>query len=139
MVGLLIVTHANMAQELLRATEMIIGPVSAAKAVSVSREDSVEKIIQALSEACDEVDCQGDGIIIMTDMFGGTPTNLSLSVTEHRTAEIITGVNLPMVIKFFNSRQAVAVAELAPVLRDYAADKISVVSELLSDPSRGRR
>jgi len=138
MVGLLIVTHANMAGELLRAAEMIIGPADQARAIAVSREDSVEKISQALSDACDDVARDGDGIIIMTDMFGGTPTNLSLALTERYESEIITGVNLPMVIKFFNSRHT-AVKELAPALRSYAADKISVVSELLSDPSRGRR
>jgi len=138
MVGLLIVTHANMAGELLRATEMIIGPVDKAQAVSVSREDSVEKISQTLNDACEAVARDGDGVIIMTDMFGGTPTNLSLSLTDRYVAEIITGVNLPMVIKFFNSRQT-SVKELASVLRVYAAEKISVVSELLADPSRGRQ
>lgn len=138
MIGLLIVTHANLAQELLRATEMIIGPVSAAEAVSVSREDSVEQITQALKFACARVDRDGDGLIVMTDMFGGTPTNLSLSVIEQHLSEVITGVNLPMVIKFFNSRQSSSVSELAPELRHYAADKIAVVSELLMNRSRGR-
>lgn len=135
MVGLLIVTHANLAGELLRAAEMIVGQTDLAQAISVSREDSVDQITQALFDACHAVARDGDGVIIMTDMFGGTPTNLSLALTERYESEIVTGVNLPMVIKFLNSRH-LAVRDLAPALRTYAAEKISVVSELLSDPSR---
>ncbi|PLY04147.1 MAG: PTS sugar transporter [Desulfuromonas sp.] len=136
MAGLLIVTHANFAGELLRAAEMIVGPISCAETVSISREDSVEQIVQTLGDACATVARDQGGVIVMTDMFGGTPTNLSLTLVDHYEIEIVTGVNLPMVLKFVHCRE-MPLKELALALRDYAADKISVVSEMLESQGRG--
>jgi len=139
MVGLLVVTHAQLSRELLQATEMILGPVNQAEAVSVSREDSVEKVLSVLEQACERVGVDGDGVIVLTDMFGGTPTNLSLNLTEKFQVEIVAGVNLPMVIKFCNLRQTKQLNSLAKELGHYAAEKIVVVSEMLADPARRRR
>ena len=131
MVGLLIVTHSDLAGELLRAAEMIIGPASGTRSIAIYRENSVDDVSREITQAFSEVD-QGDGVVIMTDMFGGTPTNLSLALMEKDGVEIIAGVNLPMVIKFFNSRQEGDVNKLANILRDYAADKVMLVSEVLA-------
>ena len=139
MVGLLVVTHAQLSRELLQATEMILGPVNQAEAVSVSREDSVERVLSVLEQACERVGVDGDGVIVLTDMFGGTPTNLSLNLTEKFQVEIVAGVNLPMVIKFCNLRQTKQLNSLAKELGHYAAEKIVVVSEMLADPARRRR
>ena len=136
MVGLLIVTHAQLSREFLLAAEMILGPITHAEAVSVSRGDSVDEVLKLLQQACRRVDADGDGVIVMTDMFGGTPTNLSLNLVEQRAVEIVAGVNLPMVIKFCNQRQAKPLKALAAELRRYAAEKIVVVSEVLADPAR---
>jgi len=136
MAGLLIITHADLAGELLRATEMIIGPVRGARAVSVRREDSVEVVSSRIQEAYDAVAGEGGGVIIMTDMFGGTPTNLSLPLVERYDAEIIAGVNLPMVIKFFNSREHLDARGLARLLRDYTAEHVVVVRDMLSGAGR---
>jgi len=137
-VGLLIVTHANLAGELLKAAEMIVGPVKCSRGVAVSREESVEQIARAVCEACEEVAADGDGVIIMTDMFGGTPTNLSLPLLEKYQAEIVAGVNLPMVLKFINNRDVEGIRSMARNLRDYAAQKISVVSDVLAETGRAR-
>jgi len=138
MLGLLIVTHADLAAELLRAAEMIVGPVRAARAVAVCREDSVEEVTSRIREAFEAVAADGEGVIIMTDMFGGTPTNLSLPLVESHDAEIVAGVNLPMVLKFFNSREHLEPRELARLLRDYAAEHVVVVRDVLRDSGSRR-
>jgi len=137
-IGLLIVTHADLAGELLRAAEMIVGSIPSARGVAVCREEGVEVLSRRVRDACSEVAADGHGVIIMTDMFGGTPTNLSLPLLDKFDAEIVCGVNLPMVLKFINSREAGSVAALARELRNYAAEKISVVSDVLAETGRAR-
>lgn len=131
MIGLVIATHANLGSEILLATEMIIGTLSQAKAVGIRKEDSVEEIRAAVAGAIDAVS-DNQGVIIMTDMFGGTPSNISLAFLEPDRVEVLTGVNLPMVLKFFNSQEGLSLAELALLLQSYGQQGITLPSQFLN-------
>ena len=131
MIGLVIATHARLGEELLKASEMIIGPTENACSVSINIGDSVESIREAISSAINAVGKEGDGVVIMTDMFGGTPSNISLSFLETERIEVLTGVNLPMVLKFFNSQEGLGLSELSSILKAYGEQSISMPSELL--------
>jgi PTS system mannose-specific IIA component len=131
MIGLVVATHSRLAEEFLRAAEMIIGPLKTARAVCINPEDSMEKIRSAMQQAITEVAGDEEGVVIMTDMFGGTPANISLSFLEPRRIEVLTGVNLPMVLKFFNSGEGLELSELAAILKAYGQQSISLASELL--------
>lgn len=129
MIGLVLVTHAGLAAELLRAAEMIVGPMERAEAVGIQPGDQVEKVMQDIAEAVKRV--SGAGAVIMTDMFGGTPSNMSLSFLESERIEVLTGVNLPMVIKFAGDRSRVTVAELATSLKACGRESIAVAGDYL--------
>jgi PTS system mannose-specific IIA component len=131
MTGLIIATHGNLAEELIRACESIIGPVSQVRAVGIRRADSVDEIRERLSGAIVDVQKEGDGVLIMTDMFGGTPANLSLAFLEPGKIEVLTGVNLPMVLKFFNTPEGLSLGERAAILKAYGQQGISLASEFL--------
>lgn len=131
MVGLVLATHSQLAQEFLRASEMIIGPLSNVQAVCISREDSVENVRARMQEAIEEVGANGRGVLIMTDLFGGSPANISLSFLEPGRIEVLTGCNLPMVLKFFNSQENLTLAELAGMLKAYGQQSISMASDFL--------
>lgn len=131
MVGLVVATHGRLADELLAAAEMIIGPLEGVRAVAVLPEHSPEQIQAMICTAVDEVGRDKDGVVIMTDMFGGTPSNVSLSFLEPGRLEVVTGVNLPMVIKFFHSHEKLSLAELAALIKGYGQQAITVASELL--------
>ncbi len=131
MIGLVIATHSGLAQEFINAAEMIIGPAQNARAVCITREDSPETIRNTVARAIAEVGKDGEGVLIMTDMFGGTPANISLSLLEPKAIEVLTGVNLPMVLKFFNSQEGLTLAELAGLLKAYGQQSISLASEFL--------
>lgn len=133
MKGLVIATHANLGSELLQACELIIGPLPAARAISVCREDGVDEVRERFSRAIAEVDEDGDGVVIMTDMLGGTPANIGMSFMEPDRIEILTGVNLPMVLKFFNSKEDLGVAELAAMLKAYGQRGVTLLSDLLKN------
>lgn len=131
MIGLVIATHANLGTEILLATEMIIGALSQARAVGIRKEDSVEEIRSAVAGAIDDVS-DNEGVIVMTDMFGGTPSNISLAFLEPDRVEVLTGVNLPMVLKFFNSQEGLSLAELALLLQSYGQQGITLPSQFLN-------
>jgi PTS system mannose-specific IIA component len=131
MVGLVIATHSNLAGELISASEMIIGPSKNARGVCIRKEDSIDNIRNGVVRAIKEVGQDGEGVIIMTDMFGGTAANISLSFLEPGRIEVLTGVNLPMVLKFFNSQEGLSLAELATMLKAYGQQSISLASEFL--------
>ena len=103
MKGLVIATHADLGAELLRACELIIGPVKYARAISVQRDNGVEQVQELFQTAIQEVGIDGEGVLIMTDMLGGTPANIGAAYIKEGEVDILTGVNLPMVLKFFNS------------------------------------
>jgi PTS system mannose-specific IIA component len=98
MIGIVIVTHLKLGEELLAAAELIVGKLKQFQAVSIDPKEDVEEIKEKISAAIRAVD-RGKGILILTDMFGGTPSNISLSFLEEWKIEVITGVNLPMLLK----------------------------------------
>ena len=128
--GLLVVTHGRFAEELVKATRTIVGSFDALEAVSIGWDDDVAEARQRIEEAIGRVD-RGGGVLVLTDMFGGTPTNLALSLLEPGRVEIITGVNLPMLIKFTNLRDDVAFAETARRIAEQGRQAIHVASEVL--------
>lgn len=131
MIGLVVATHSQLSAELINAAEMIIGPCRNACPVAILRHHGVEEIHVEIEEAIRTVSTDGDGVVIMTDMFGGTPSNVSLAFLDPGKVEVITGVNLPMVIKFFNSQDSLTLLELADLLKAYGQQSISLASEFL--------
>jgi PTS system mannose-specific IIA component len=129
MIGLVLVTHAGLARELLAATEIIMGSIERAEAVGINPDAQVEEIRATITAAIRKVD--GDEVIIMTDMFGGTPSNMSLSFLEENKVEVVTGVNLPMLIKFASDRKKFGVAELAERLKVSGRESILVAGSYL--------
>ena len=129
MIGLLLVAHAGLAGELLNAAEMIAGKIELAEAIGIGTADQVDAIREAMAGAIGKVGT--DGVIIMTDMFGGTPSNMGLSFLEENRVEVLTGVNLPMVIKFAADRGKYGVAELAEILKKCGRESISVAGDYL--------
>lgn len=115
--------------ELLNAAEMIVGRLEKAEAIGITAKDSVEQIRDSVSGAIEKV--SGAGVIIMTDMFGGTPSNMSISFLKDNEVEVITGVNLPMVIKFASDRDKLGVEELAATLKKCGLESISVAGDYL--------
>lgn len=129
MIGLVLVAHAGIAQEFLGAAEMIMGKIEGVEAVSIKPDDQVDLIRNAIAGAIKKVD--SDGVIIMTDMFGGTPSNMSLSFLQENHIEVLTGVNLPMIIKFVADRAKFDVAELAEKLKQCGRESIIAAGEYL--------
>lgn len=131
MIGLIVATHSQLAEELLLTAESIIGNLPNARALCVCREDSMDLIQASLREAIDVVDQDGDGVIVMTDMFGGTPANVALALYEECNIEILTGVNLPMVIKCCSAPEGETLVKVAEFLREYGRRGIMCPGELL--------
>ena len=131
MIGLVLATHGNLGTELLASAQMIIGPVRNARAVSITQQSSMESIRDAIAAAIAEVVQDGHGVIIVTDMFGGTPANVSMTFLEPLRVEVLTGVNRPMLLKFFNSQESLALDELAGILKSYGQQSIALASEYL--------
>jgi PTS system mannose-specific IIA component len=135
-VGALIVTHGNLAFELLNAAQKIEGNVGVIEAVPLEWTDTVDEAREKIRVALDKIGTE-DGVIIFTDMFGGTPSNISLSFLEKNRVEIVTGVNLPMVVKFATmQREAKDVSSLAHVISEKGSKAIRVASDLLSAERR---
>ncbi|MEZ4471420.1 MAG: PTS sugar transporter subunit IIA [bacterium] len=133
MIGVVICTHDTLAQALLDTASMIVGEFPQAAAVSVRRGDPMDDVLARLRAAIAEVDA-GDGILLLCDMFGGTPSNLSLSFLNE--VEVVTGVNLPMLLKLYTSREG-DVAAVAAAARDHARENILVAGELLRARGKG--
>ena len=131
-VGAIVVTHGGLATELLKAAERIVGPIEHIRAVSIDWDDEVADAREQIERALGEV-AAPSGVLIFTDMFGGTPTNVSLSFLETGCVEILTGVNLPMLVKLANLQASGAsLAEIACQVRDRGQSSVRVASETLS-------
>ena len=130
MLGLLVVTHGEVAKELVASVRKIVGQIQNLEAVSIDWNDDVDESTRRIEQARERVD-EGQGVLLLTDMFGGTPTNLALSMLEPGKLEIVTGVNLPMLIKFANLGQDVTLLEAAMGVADEAREAIRVASQLL--------
>ncbi len=136
MIGALIVTHGNLAHELLKAAQQIEADVSGIQAVPLEWSDSVDEAREKIRVAVDSL-ADKAGIIIFTDMFGGTPSNLSLSFLEEGRVEIVTGVNLPMIVKFaMVKEEAKDVSTLAHIISEKGSKAIRVASDLLAADRR---
>ena len=105
MIGLVIVTHGRLAEEFVFAMEHVVGPQSAVEAICIGPEDDMEKRRQDILAACGRVE-NGQGVILLTDMFGGTPSNLAISMMDREGVEVLSGVNLPMLVKLAKTRSA---------------------------------
>ena len=132
LIGALLVTHGNLGGELLAVAEKIVGTTEHLAAVSIGWHDDVEDSKRRIQECLRELDT-GRGVIILTDMFGGTPSNISLPLLVKGKVEIVTGVNLPMVVKLASQTGDDAPDELAGKIRDQGKRHISVASELLGE------
>jgi PTS system mannose-specific IIA component len=130
MVGLLVVTHGQLANELAKAVTRVVGEVEALEAVSIGWDDEPSDASRRIDEAIRRVD-RGQGVLLLTDMFGGTPTNLALSLHDTGSIEIVTGVNLPMLIKFTNLRQDQDLHATASQIAEDGRAAIQVASHLL--------
>lgn len=127
--GVVLVTHTEYGAWLQKAAEMILGPQEACMSVSVDVSQEVEQTIQKLKQVVKQCD-KGSGVIILTDMFGGTPTNISLSLLGTRQLEVVTGVNLPMLLKVLNSRTT-PLYKLAREAKEAGVKGIVVAGEIL--------
>ncbi len=140
MIGAVIITHDGLAECLIKAVEGISGRHEHVKSIAVKYTDTTDSVRDVLKGAIMEVDA-GKGVIIFTDMFGGTPTNIALSFFSVGKVEIITGVNLPLLLKFVSHRPARPLSELAVFLRDYGRSTIILAGDMLhekgSSPLKG--
>lgn len=131
MIGLVVATHGKLGEELLRSAEMIIGPVRNAAAVTIDHESALEEIRGEIEKAIEQVSVDEQGVLIATDMFGGTPANVSMTFLETDKVDVLTGVNLPMLLKFFNSQESVVLSDLAGILKAYGQQSIAQASDYL--------
>ncbi|ACL93707.1 PTS sugar transporter subunit IIA [Caulobacter vibrioides] len=132
MIGLVIVTHGRLAEEFVSAMEHVVGPQAAVKAICIGPEDDMERRRADILKACAAVDEGGDGVILLTDMFGGTPSNLAISVMEQTKAEVIAGLNLPMLIKLASVRQRETLQACVAHAQEAGRKYISVASYVLA-------
>lgn len=131
MIGLVLITHARLALELVNAAEFILGRIEQVATVAVDANPEAGQLRSKLEAALAQVD-QGQGVLILTDMFGGSPNNIALAFLEEGKAEVVTGVNLPMLIKAATGRQDTDLATLARTVCQAGRESISVAGELLS-------
>ena len=132
--ALLVVTHGRLAEELLRAIRRIVEDEPRVFAAAIDWDDDVARSGDRIREAIETAD-DGAGVVVLTDMFGGTPTNLALSACEPGRVEVVTGVNLPMLVKYTNLRDATGPRELAEELAERGREAIQVASGLLERPA----
>ena len=131
-VGVLIVTHYRLGEEFLQALRLILPEAPSFEAVSVDPTMAVEDVRSSIAAGLKSAD-NGDGVLILTDMFGGTPSNMSLSFHEEHQVEVVTGMNLPMLIKLATMRDEKPLDELAAFIKAYGQRNISVASELVPE------
>ena len=131
-IGGLVVTHGRLGHELVAAAEMIVGEIPHVLPVSIGWHDDVDRSREEIEEAISTLD-RGGGVIILTDMFGGTPSNLTLALLQKGRVEIVTGVNLPMIIKLANQTGKEDVSELAQRVLEQGQKHIALASGLLGE------
>jgi len=138
MVGLVVATHGRLAEELLQTAEGIVGRLERCEAVSIGASLSMEDCRRRLGEAIHRVDA-GEGVLVLTDMFGGTPANLALTFLDDRI-EVVTGVNLPMILKLATARaENLTLPACAELVTAHGQKNISLASELLRSRARTSR
>jgi mannose PTS system EIIA component len=134
LIGVVAVSHCRVAEEMVHATELITGPLQACKALSFQGSQPVEEMVKQLRDAIKEVD-RGKGVLILTDLFGGTPANISFSLLGPKV-EVVCGMNLPMLIKFAGCRKDYPLQKVAAMVKEYGQRHISLASEVLARSAR---
>lgn len=130
MIGLVLVTHGHLATEFVIAMEHVVGPQKAIAAIGIGARDDMEERRQDIADCVAKVD-SGEGVIILTDLFGGTPSNLAISLMEKGKVEVIAGVNLPMLIRLDGARKSMDVVSAIAAAKEAGQKYISVASEIL--------
>lgn len=131
MIGMVVVTHGRLAEEFIAAMEHVVGPQSALQAISIGPDDDMEQRRQDILDAVTEVD-EGSGVILLTDMFGGTPSNLAISIMDSTHVEVIAGINLPMLIKLASVRIDSTMEEAVSAAQESGKKYINIASHVLS-------
>ncbi len=131
-IGVVIVTHNRLGEEFLQALRLIVPDAENYHAFAIDPGQSVDEMRSAIEKALSAAE-GGDGVLVLTDMFGGTPSNISLSFLENRRVEVVTGVNLPMLIKLATLSEPLPLEELAVLVKEYGRRNISVARELLPE------
>lgn len=132
MIGLVLVTHGGLASEFITAMEHVVGPQERIEAICIGPEDDMEGRREDIAAAIVKVD-EGEGVIILTDLFGGTPSNLAISLMKSDKVEVIAGVNLPMLIRLEGARKVMDVRAAVAAAREAGRKYISVASEILGE------
>ena len=131
MIGLVVVTHGHLADEFVSAMEHVVGPQTQTAAISIGPDDDIERRRADIVAAVKAVDT-GDGVVILTDMFGGTPSNLAISIMDRPQVEVICGINLPMLIKLAMVRTSEGLGQAVKSAQDAGRKYIHVASQILS-------
>lgn len=132
MIGLVLVTHGRLASEFIVAMEHVVGPQERIAAIAIGPDDDMERRRKDIAKAIARVD-DGSGVIILTDLFGGTPSNLAISLMKSDKIEVIAGVNLPMLIRLEGARKTMDVRSAVAAAREAGRKYISVASEILGE------
>lgn len=130
MIGLILVTHGRLAEEFVSAMQHVVGRQEAVATVCIGPNDDMEARRQEIAAAIGAVD-GGEGVIILTDLFGGTPSNLAISLMQHGKVEVIAGINLPMLIRLAKARGCMALGNAVAAARDAGRNYITIASEFL--------
>lgn len=131
MIGLVLVTHGRLAAEFRAALEHVVGPQKQIDTVSIGPEDDIDRCRQQIIDAVKKVD-SGDGVAILTDMFGGTPSNLAISVMSTPNVEVVAGINLPMLVKLAKVRDDVPLTQAVAQAQDAGRKYINIASRVLA-------
>ena len=132
MIGLVLVTHGRLAEEFVTAMIHVVGPQEAIATISIGPDDDMEERRADIAKAIADVDA-GRGVIVLTDLFGGTPSNLAISLMERGRVEVIAGMNLPMLIRLGSARKSMKVVDAVAAAREAGRKYISVASEVLGE------
>ncbi|MEL0018793.1 MAG: PTS sugar transporter subunit IIA [Rickettsiales bacterium] len=136
MIGVVLVTHGRLAEEFVAALEHVVGPQERMISICIEPDDDIEACRANILKATKQAD-DGDGVILLTDMFGGTPSNLAISIMEQANVEVVAGVNLPMLIKLATSRDGGSLLEVAACAQEAGRKYINVASTLLAEREEG--
>ncbi len=132
MIGMVLVTHGRLAEEFVAALEHIVGPQGAVATVCIGPDDDMERRRHEIIDSVAKVD-DGSGVVLLTDMFGGTPSNLAISVLDRAKVEVVAGVNLPMLIKLARVRGEMRLADAVIAAQEAGRKYINVASRLLAE------
>ena len=132
MIGMVLVTHGALAHEFKSALEHVVGPQDRCETIAIGPDDNMENRRNDILKAIDDAD-DGAGVIILTDMFGGTPSNLAISVMQNRTVEVIAGVNLPMLVKLARIRADMPIKEAVNLAQEAGRKYINVANSILGN------